>query len=367
MRGAGPSNGGAPSRLPPPARAAQHSGPPVRVPLVLLSLSLVVLVLLPGSATARADDVPAAGEDDGMALLRRASDSARSVSFEGVQLVNAGGDSRLVDVVHRAGEATGYRYSGGARPDREVVVGETPPLTKADDELLDQLAANYRVTRSGTGRMCGRPATVVEARRTDGTVAGRMWIDRSTGLPLRRETRDHSGALVHAFEFVEVRVDGDPEPLAAKAARAQPWSEDLSDGELADLRERGWHIPERPSWNLLLVRAWTKPAEGGRVVHLAYSDGLSVVSVFAQRGRLPGGSEGTGEGAPKVVKGDGAGGSGTGQQRIWDADGFVYTAMGQAPRGLLDAAADGFPDAEPLLFWARVLRGFGHLSATVTE
>ncbi|MDT0302308.1 sigma-E factor regulatory protein RseB domain-containing protein [Streptomonospora wellingtoniae] len=353
--------------LPSPPRAAQRSGLPARVPLVLLSLSLVFIVLLPGSATARADDVPAPGEDDGMALLRRAADSARSVSFEGVQLVNTGADARLVDVVHRAGEATGYRYIGGTRPDRAVVVGETPPLRKADGVLLDQLAANYRVTRAGAGRMCGRSATVLEARRADGTVAGRMWIDRSTGLPLRRETRDRSGALVHAAEFVEVRVDGDPEPLAAQAERARPWSEDLSDGELADLRERGWHIPERPSWNLRLVRAWTKPAEGGRVVHLAYSDGLSVVSVFAQRGRLPGGSEGTGEGAGKVVERDGAGGTGTGQQRMWDADGFVYTAMGRVPSGLLDAAADGFPDADPLLFWARVLRGFDHISATVTE
>ncbi|MFD0776329.1 sigma-E factor regulatory protein RseB domain-containing protein [Streptomonospora algeriensis] len=215
--------------------------------------------------------------------------------------------------------------------------------------------------------MCGRQAAVLEALRADGTVAGRMWVDEDTGLPLRRETRDASGRIVHASEFVQVSLGGAPTQLSGGAARARPWSDELSPSELARLREDGWHIPERPAWNLRLIRAWAKDTDSGRVVHLAYSDGLSVVSLFAQRGRLPGGSEGTGAGAAKVVTGDGTGKSGAAQQRMWDSGGFVYTVMGQAPAGLLDAAAEGFSAAEAPLFWARVLRGFGHLSAAVTD
>lgn len=342
----------------------------MRVPFVLLSLSLAVLVLLPSSVAADAEDVPAPGADDAMELLRRTADSVREVSFEGVQVVTVRGTGTLtVDVVHRAGEGTHYRYTAGARPGRgrEVMVGQTPPLMKSDELLLDQLGRTYRVTRAGEGRMCGRQATVLDALRADGTVAGRIWVDEATGLPLRREIRDISGRIVHAVEFVQVSLDGAPARLEGSGARARPWSDELSQGELARLRTDGWHIPERPAWNLRLIRAWAKDTESGRAVHLAYSDGLSVVSVFAQRGRLPGESEGTGSGAAKVVTGDNTGMSGAPQQRMWDSGGFVYTAMGQAPANLLDAAAESFSAPEPPRFWARVLRGFGYLSTAVTD
>nr|WP_255429708.1 sigma-E factor regulatory protein RseB domain-containing protein [Streptomonospora sp. PA3] len=237
---------------------------------------------------------------------------------------------------------------------------------KADELLLDQLAANYRLARAGTARMSGRSAAVLEAHRADGTVAGRVWVDERTGLPLRRETRDTAGRIVHAVELVELRVHPDPEPLKGYPDRARPWSDELSPAELERLRRQGWSIPERPAWNLRLIRAWAKDSASGRVVHLAYSDGLSVVSVFAQRGRLPGESEGTGARAAKVLRRDGAADA-AGRQRMWDSEGFVYTAMGQAPRELLDAAAQGFPEAGPSRFWARVFRGFDHLSSAVTD
>ncbi|WP_165498486.1 sigma-E factor regulatory protein RseB domain-containing protein [Streptomonospora litoralis] len=337
---------------------------------MLLSLSLVVVVLLPASIPAQAGEVPAPGDDDGMGLLRRAAESVREVSFEGVQRVTAQGrgaggtGSRLVEVVHRAGEATGYRYAGGAQPAEGLVVGQTPLLMKVDELLLDRLAANYRVTRVGEARVCGRSTDVLEVRRADGTAAGRLWIDKRTGLPLRKWVRGPSGRLVHAGEFVEFRVRRDPGPLPEHRVRARPWSDELSGAELARLRERGWHIPEQPAWDLRLIRAWAKQAEGGRIVHLAYSDGLSVVSVFVQRGRLADESEGTGTGAAKVVQGDGA--AAAGQRLMWDSEGFVYTAMGQAPPGLLAAAVAGFPTAERPDFWERVLRGVEHLTAAAT-
>ncbi|WP_461000991.1 sigma-E factor regulatory protein RseB domain-containing protein [Streptomonospora sediminis] len=325
-------------------------------------MSLVVVLLLPSSVPATADEVPAPGPDDGMELLRRASAAVHQVSFAGVQrLTTSGADdgTRLVDVVHRAGEATGYRYADGGNRAEGMAVGQTPLLMKVDELMVEELAANYRVTRIGADRVCGRTTAVLEVLRADGTTAGRFWVDKRTGLPLRKEIRDSAGRIVHASGFVEVQVGRDPGPLPEH--RARPWADELSPAELESLRADGWHIPHHAAWNLELIRAWSKDGPGGRVVHLAYSDGLNIVSVFAQRGRLAG--AGTGEGAAKVVRGNGSGSgiSGTGQRRVWDSAGFVYTAMGQAPPRLLDAAARGFPATEFPEFWARVFRGFGNL------
>ncbi|MDA0563006.1 hypothetical protein LG943_01445 [Streptomonospora sp. S1-112] len=333
------------------------------VPVVLVSLALVVVVLLTSSHAANAHEVPAPGEDDGMALLRRAARSMGDVSFSGVQRVTtAGGGTRterLVSVVHRAGEATVYGEIGP--PGADLVVGQSTPLTKVDDLMLDELAANYRVTRAGGAVVCGRTATVLEVLRADGTAAARVWLDQRTGLPLRKVVLDDSGAVVHAMEFVEVQIGGDPGPLPEDGVEAEPWDDELSQGELAALREDGWPLPGHVAWNLRLIRGWSREDPEGRVVHLAYSDGLSVVSVFVQRGRLPGGAEGRAEAAADVVAGGGA----EGGQRVWDSHGFVYTAMGDAPADLLAAAERGFPTDDEPEFWSRVMRGFGRLTAAV--
>nr|WP_246425665.1 sigma-E factor regulatory protein RseB domain-containing protein [Streptomonospora nanhaiensis] len=227
--------------------------------------------------------------------------------------------------------------------------------------MLAELAANYRVTRTGGGVVCGRNAAVLEVLRADGTAAARVWIDQRTALPLRKVVLDDTGAVVHATEFVEVEIGGDPGPLPEDGVEARPWKDELSEGELTALREDGWPLPEHVAWNLRLIRAWSRDDPEGRVVHLAYSDGLSVVSVFVQRGRLPGGSGQSAEAAADTLAQDGAGGA----QRVWDSRGFVYTAMGEAPADLLAAAERGFPtDGEPE-FWARVMRGFGRLTAAV--
>ena len=71
--------------------------------------------------------------------------------------------------------------------------------------MLDLLARNYAVVRAGEGQVCGRPTTVIEARRPDGTAAGRFHIDKATGLMLRRELLDQQGREVNLTFFTEIR------------------------------------------------------------------------------------------------------------------------------------------------------------------
>ncbi|MFC7742418.1 sigma-E factor regulatory protein RseB domain-containing protein [Nocardiopsis composta] len=225
---------------------------------------------------------------------------------------------------------------------------------------LDTLEHNYRVVRAGTGEVSGRPAALVEAVRADGTTAGRFWIDDETGLPLRRMTLDPLGRVVHFSEFTEFRVVDGAAGAAGAGPAPDPWGDRLDEGELRELRADGWTAPDRLSWNYRLVDARTKVKPSGPVVHLSYSDGLSVISVFVEHGRLGSEMHGTGQGM-RAVQGDGGtvymGGAGQ-QRRMWEAEEYVYTMLADAPPDAVAAAAASLPGPDAAGFWDRVDRGF---------
>jgi hypothetical protein len=95
------------------------------------------------------------------------------------------------------------------------------------------------------------------------------------------------------------------------------------------LRAQGWPLPGPLPGGLALLGAREDNTAAGPVVDLDYSDGLSLVSVFLQRGhlqsRLAGWSRMALGGSP--VYADGAGG----QAFVWSAHGFVYTLVAAAP------------------------------------
>jgi sigma-E factor negative regulatory protein RseB len=330
---------------------------------LLLAGALLVLVALSASVSPAVAQVPAPGADDGLAVLRRAAASGGGVAFEGVQAVTAAGEdgprTRLVEVVHVPGEGTGFS-GAAAEPDPALVVDQSAWRLRLDEELLGDLAANYRVTDSGTGRVCGREVRRVEALRADGSVAGRFWIDTETGLPLRHEVVDDAGRVAYGAEFLRLRVGGTP-PLPDGAEAAAPWGEPVADGDVERLRDEGWHLPGHLAWDLRLAEVRAKDAEGGRVLHLGYSDGLSVVSVFVQRGRL---ADEPPEGWTTVPTDHGTvyTGDTLGRSRMWESGGFVYTVMADAPPELVTAAVDGFPPPGGDGVAPRLARGFARLA-----
>ncbi|MDA8369588.1 MAG: hypothetical protein M0026_06925 [Nocardiopsaceae bacterium] len=338
--------------------------------LIALLLGAALAVSLTASTGSGVADLPAKGEDDAMGLLRDAARAARDLSYAGVQSVTSssvgGTESQLVEVVHRPGEGTGFASaSPQAEPDTpSIVVEPSPSLLKLDVELLEELAANYRVTRSGIGVVGGQQATAVEALRADGTAAGRFWIDDETLLPLRREVFDDAGRIAHSSAFLTVETGARTGPLPGSTEQTGPWDDTLSGAELAELRDEGWHAPEQLSWNLRLVEARSTEDTGRPVVHLTYSDGLSTVSVFTQRGRLIEKSPGTIEGLSAVVEDGGTvyvGDQGQ-HRRVWESAGFVYTLLADAPPELVTPVVAGFPKPEGTGFWARVARGFDRLT-----
>ena len=77
------------------------------------------------------------------------------------------------------------------------------------------LMAHYSLSVVGEARVAGRAVDVVAARRpgaaADAPDAARFWLDRDSGLVLRREVYDRHGRTTRASAFVEItigRADG---------------------------------------------------------------------------------------------------------------------------------------------------------------
>ncbi|GAB3487665.1 hypothetical protein GCM10027440_33570 [Nocardiopsis coralliicola] len=337
--------------------------------LAVICCAVLLSLLLTASASPSAAQRPADGRDDGMPLLDRAASAAESVAYDGVQSVGgAGAPVRTVEVVHRPGAGTVLSGEDGPddpRTSADRRIRERPGL---DERALSALADHYRVTEAGSGQVSGRTATVVAALRADGSTAGRFWIDDATGLPLRREATDARGAVVHYAEFTRFDAggggtgDGSGAGLLSTGGGQggdDPWSEALSADDVAALRGEGWSVPGHLAWNLRLVDVRAKHQERGPVLHLGYTDGLTVVSVFAERGRL-GESAGTAAGLHAVQTGGGVVYTGESGQprRMWEADGYVYTLMSAAPEESVAQAAEALPAPDGAGFWNRVARGF---------
>jgi sigma-E factor negative regulatory protein RseB len=224
--------------------------------------------------------------------------------------------------------------------------------------LVLLLTSNYRVAAAGWGQVAGRAARVIIARWPGGAVAARFWLDRATRLPLRRQTYDRSGQILSNAAFAQVRLGravGGPRP--GNVARA--WGGSLAGAQLSALRGRGWPVPGPLPGDLELLGARQDLTRAGRVIDLDYSDGLSLVSVFLQRGHLP--SRMTGWSVIAMRGRHVYADQSAGQGIAWSARGFVFTVVAAAPQQTVGQVVAALPyDNSPGLL-TRVGRGLHRL------
>lgn len=344
----------------------------------------------------------------GSRLLGEAAIAVRSVPYRAVQVVSwlapgssaawlsSGPQQVRMDVSHRTGQPP------------NVVLGLSPTLVG----LLD---THYVVVYTGQSSAAGRPASVVEVCRRDGSVAARFWLDDATKLPLRREIFDSHAHLIsvdgldglklatgaanppgHSSTGTSngtsaggsantgTRPATDPAPKPANPAAQQannvsaemsmagfagehlalaptavapvrPWSDRLGPAQLSVLRTRGWPVPAAMPGDLTLFGASESATSSGRVVDLAYSDGLSVISLFLQRGQLPATLPGwrqTELGGHQVYLRDPAE-----PDLAWSAGGYVYTVVAGAPAAVIASVVNSLPHQGGPGFWSRMNRG----------
>ncbi|PDP86897.1 transcriptional regulator [Glycomyces fuscus] len=342
-------------------------------PVTILVVALLCALLLTAAAHPQPTAVPAEGGDDGMPVLHRAAAAEDEVAYSAVREITGPEDTEgaeerelRVRVVSRPGDGIALAPVGDE--ESALVVDASSALESLDDRLLSMLRDTYAVSDAGPTRLDGREARLVEAERADGTVAGRFWVDTATGLLLGRSVYGADGE--HALSFRLTGLELGEEDWPDDAIGDSPWGDTLTGAERAGLRAQEWPLPEYLAWNLRLVDARSTEHGGHRVVHAVYSDGLSQVSVFTQRGKLnsehspshPNGYAGTGTGGSGVTPQHGTifGGAVGQYQSMWQANGFVYTVLADAPAGLASSAVTALPGPGSG-FWARVHRGLSRL------
>jgi sigma-E factor negative regulatory protein RseB len=222
--------------------------------------------------------------------------------------------------------------------------------------MVALLAENYQVFLAGRGQVAGRAVQELTLRHRDGRLAARFWLDNATKLPLRRETFDGRAQMVSDDVFVSLKLGS---ATAMPRTAAVPGGKPLASTQLARLRAGGWPLPVQLPGQLTLVRATETGGPSDVVVDLAYSDGLSVISLFIQRGHLPAQLNGWSEVA---LRGHRVYASGPDQRSVaWSARGFVFTLIADAPDQTLDQAVGVLPHNGGPGFFGRMGHGLGRL------
>ncbi len=158
---------------------------------------------------------------------------------------------------------------------------------EAFQRLLGLLKRNIlKFNTSDGGQVAGHATTLVSAS-DNGNPVQKLWIDRSTGMVLRRELYDMVGAKVGAYEFSEIdytpTIAPDAFTMTRKGARTV-----TSYDEARDLaRINGFQVailPESESYRLETTRV----LKNARIpiLHQTYGRPGAMISLFQARGTV---------------------------------------------------------------------------------
>ncbi|HEY1915805.1 MAG TPA: sigma-E factor regulatory protein RseB domain-containing protein [Streptosporangiaceae bacterium] len=319
----------------------------------------------------------------GLRMLSLAATATKRVSYQGLQVISwrasrdgswpvAGPSTVAITVSHHVGQSVSGEFG----------------LTST---MLSLLSTHYDVVYVGTGAADGRTARVVEVLWPDGALAARFWLDSTTMLPLRRQLFDTQSHLVSQDDLAALKVGpvavasapgatsgfamDTPAALtpisttsspvkAVASAQASPWRDHLGSAQLAAMQAQGWPaLPETMPGGLTLFDVSESASAPGTVLDVAYSDGLSDVSVFVQRGQLPTALR---DWRPTDMAGHPLYVRTTGEPDLtWSASGFVFTVVGGAPPSVIAGVVDQLPHQPGNGFWVRMNRGAHRLLSWV--
>ena len=311
-------------------------------------------------------------------LLTQAAQAAVLTSYQGEEIISHwgttnGGSVLVSDIWHASGGQTITRtLTAGTASSSEPYLssdtdGQWPEgVLGVTTQLVRLLETHYVVAYAGAGSADNRTAQIVEAWRENGGLAARFWLDDATKLPLQREVFDTAAHVISEDVFINVRFSK-LAPAAAPAGGPSdpqgPWTDPLSAAQLLALRASGWLVPPELPGGLSLFTGAQTQTNTGTVLDLGYSDGLSVVSLFEQRGNLAAKLAGW---QKITVAGHVIYAAEPDQRSLtWASRGMVYTVMADAPAQTVDTVIRALPHDTPPGFWKRMSRGFARLASWV--
>lgn len=336
---------------------AAAANPRARLAVGCLAACSVVSGLAPASPAVA--DATSATE-----LLDRAREAAQTQLFEGIVSVE------WRDGQQRQTQEVPVRSAGGVLRfgDEVVGAGARRMVHGADGwlSLWGHDVATLGPSPTAKYQLAVEPGPDVAARPTDLVAVQlvgasrpreRLYLDRQSGLLLRRELLDAHGDPYRSVAFTTITSGG---TIAVAAASGTPTAARSQEPAPARHLKAPYKLKSRIGTGYRRVGTY----KSGGVVQQYYSDGLHGLSVFEQRGHLKSAETWEPDQAPQTrTKVTGETGSGrrveiaghtmraysasVGEAVVWESDGVVYTAVTDAPWSDLADAVRDLPHADP--------------------
>lgn len=256
--------------------------------LALLACAALVALVAPPPASAVAP--PAAGADDPRTLLEAAVASLDQPHVGRVSVVTFSEEGpRVADLAVRVGAFGDVELR---RPTRwllgapgsswlrtaEGAVTVTPAATGLGLDVDAVLAGWDATVAPATELDTGRATPVRLVRRSGAAIEEVVYLDHATGLPVRRETRGADGRVLRVVAYTTLaRVE-----LGAAGAVPAVTTAGMADADVAALVADGYTVPASLGAGFTLLAV----GRHDEVATARYGDGLSVLSVYQQHGRL---------------------------------------------------------------------------------
>jgi sigma-E factor negative regulatory protein RseB len=328
----------------------------VKPRLALACSLLATLVGAVPAASLPAGPVIAANEMLAVELLERAREAAGTQPFEGMLAVEWRGRGQ------RHSEQVAVRNGGGVLRfgDGVVGAGARRMVQHGNDGWLTLWAhdvatlgpspsTKYHLTVESGPDVAGRPTDLVGVRLTEtNRLRERLYVDRHTGLLLRRELLDTHGEAYRSVAFTAIGELHQPPLTQITAVNAPRVTRSEVPSPARDLKAP-YKLKSRIGTGYRLVGAY----KANGVVQQYFSDGLHGLSVFEQRGHLRSaetdlaGERGAGREVEIAGRTMRAYSASVGEAVVWESDGVVYTALTDAPWSDLAAAVRDLPHADP--------------------
>lgn len=338
-------------------------------------MAVLAQVVMMGGAEA-GSDMPDGRGATLVDVLQRINLAANATSYDGIYLHVQDDEIETVRVVRR-NTANGFServfaLNGAPRevvrdqtqvwcylPDEEIGVHEYrqgnnkefPRILPNDGAGLEPVInTHYAYHVSNADRVADRSAQMLYIMPKDDARYGyRLWIDERTNLLLRSDLVEISGKRMRVLEqrmFVTLDTDSliSVSALAPRTPKSQlTWFGSSDNGDVAsqlddqsqELTPQNWRADDLPSGFVqtesMIGRS---PMTAAIRQHVAYSDGLALVSVFIEKQSDSGG------GAPESSHLDGASRMGAVHAFGLVQGEYHITAMGEVPLGTVRRIAE---------------------------
>lgn len=236
--------------------------------------------------------------DDASDWLKRIGPALRNQNYQGTLVMVAEGRIETMGVFHA--------YANGRERERIVALSGPPREVIRDNKVVvstnskdgsvgyeagaadrwnpsQQFASadnldGYQATLTRSERIANFDTQVVEIRARDKWRYGyRLWLEKSSGFPMRIDLLDENGKTLEKVAFTDLQLGKLPNDADLAFPKDKVFHQIQSIASTSQL-DPGWRVKSPPDG--FELRAARSSGDG---VHLLYSDGLAFVSVYIER------------------------------------------------------------------------------------